>query len=74
MGSWNYRAMKDEQVFTIHEVYYGENGELEGYTEKPISAIGESLDELEADLRKMLNALRQKPLTREDFKRADGHG
>ncbi len=37
---WNYRVMRhvveDEVIHSIHEVYYDENGKVNGWTQEPI--------------------------------------
>jgi len=69
--NWNYRVMKyddeGEDIYTIHEVYYT-NGNPDMYTANPVAAMGDSIDELEEDLIRMLEALRQPILTEDDFK------
>ena len=49
--SWNYRVIKHaEQQFSIHEVYYDEEGKPHSMTVDPVSAFGETLEELKDDL------------------------
>ena len=42
--TWNYRIMKRDldgvTVYEIHEVYYKDNGEVEMWTEEPVSFDG----------------------------------
>ena len=48
--SWNYRVIKNaEQQFSIHEVYYDEEGKPHSMTVDPVSAFGETLEELKDD-------------------------
>ena len=53
MSYWNYRVIKikhqekNTPSFEIHEVYYNDSHEIEGWTESPIEAYGESFSELE---------------------------
>ena len=51
---WNHRVMKHkdggDDFFQIHEVYYKEDGEVDGYTLKGASAGGNTLDELRGEL------------------------
>lgn len=59
MMSWNYRIMRhvDERggrvdaYYAIHEVYYREDGGVDGWTQEPCgSPFGETLDEMVKDL------------------------
>jgi len=66
--TWNYRIMhyRDEHPefghpFGIHEVYYADDGSVETWTEAAIPLVGHDLDDLEWQLRAMLEAL-QKPV------------
>ena len=67
---WNHRVMKhkdgDDDFFQIHEVYYKENGEVDGYTANGTSAGGNSLQELRADLERMLKSLDKEVLIYEE--------
>jgi hypothetical protein len=58
---WNHRVMKhkdrEDDFFTIHEVYYDKEGKVYGYTTKGSSAGGNSLQELREDLERMLKSL-----------------
>ena len=48
--SWNYRVIKHaEQQFSIHEVYYDEEGKPHSMAVDPVSAFGETLEELKDD-------------------------
>ena len=53
---WNYRVVKNGEIYGIREVYY-EDGEPFAYTTNNIEPMGESLDELAEDLKGMLKAL-----------------
>jgi hypothetical protein len=64
MGHWNYRVIKKiaedgTPVYQIHEVYYDDNGNREGWTEDPVLLYGEYLDELREDIQYFLQAFRQ---------------
>jgi hypothetical protein len=50
----------------IHEVYYDEDGNPNGYTERALSPFGESLEELKNDLLYMLKAFEKPILTPEE--------
>jgi len=71
MSYWNYRIIKKEfpehnkNAYQIHEVYYGDDGKIEGWTEDPISPYGDTPEELREDIRYQLNAFR-KPILKEN--------
>ncbi|SFG47028.1 hypothetical protein SAMN05518865_112197 [Duganella sp. CF458] len=47
MGTWNYRVMKRGDKVAIYEVYYGDNGNVKGYTANSIAPQGNDMDDLE---------------------------
>jgi len=57
-------------VFQIHEVFYGDDGAIDGWTVEPVLPLGESLSELREDVRYFLSAFRKPVLeeTEEDGK------
>lgn len=59
--SWNHRLMKmkdgDEDFYQIHEVYYDENGKIQGYTKNGVTVGGNSVKEVRWVLEKMLETL-----------------
>jgi hypothetical protein len=57
MTTWNYRVVKNEGVFAIHEAYYDDAGEVMTITVEPMAPRGDSLAELRADLEKFCQAL-----------------
>ena len=63
MASWNYRIIKtidyDEPIYRIHEVYYDDNGMIEGWTKEPVLPYGENVNELREDIYYFLQAFRQ---------------
>lgn len=65
MSTWNHRVMKrkdgDEDWFTIHEVYYKDNMDIEGYTKEAISVGGNSIEDLRWTLEQMIKSL-DKPI------------
>lgn len=78
--SWNHRVIKHSQLmsdgveetwFSIHEVYYNEDGSLQSYTESPVEPVGESLLELSEDLARFQKALAKPVLNPMDFKEAN---
>lgn len=74
--SWNYRVIRkrhtetDTVTYHIHEVYYGEDQEIERWTSDPVEPLGESAAELREDIRYFLLAFRL-PILEE---RATGDG
>jgi hypothetical protein len=59
--TWNYRVVNNKGNFGIYEVYYDENGNANAWSQDPMEPYGESLEELRADLKRMLMAL-ERPL------------
>ena len=59
--SWNYRVVKKADrlgnYFEIHEVYYDDNGNPNGWTEDAIKPYGVDLDDLRWVLEHMVTAL-----------------
>jgi len=63
MAHWNHRVLwiPDESgggVYRVHEVYYDDDGRIEGWTAGPVEPLGESLSELREEIRYFLTALR----------------
>lgn len=56
---WNYRVIKAEDQYSIHEVFYYEGGDgaVKGYTQEPSFPRGETLDDLRDDLARYRRAL-----------------
>ena len=85
--TWNYRVVHkdvkgcddDDAVFAIHEAYYTDE-EAPGITLRPVAPIGNTLEELRAELQHMLTALDQPTLEYKDYDpdwhpgRYPGHG
>ena len=55
--TWNYRVMQFKGELAIYEVYYNEAGKVCGYSEKPVSPRGESLEDLRENLLRYSEAL-----------------
>lgn len=60
--SWNHRIirhieprthMDDSIYYAIHEVYYDEDGKVNGWTEEPIRIMEESLEDLKVTLQRL---------------------
>ena len=66
--SWNYRVIRkrhaetDTVTYQIHEVYYGEDREIEHWTNDPVEPLGETVAELREDIRCFLHAFRHQIL------------
>lgn len=64
MSHWNYRVIQkpvqdtEDLIYEIHEVYYSDDGEIDGWTENPVKPFGESGFELREDIRHFLEAFR----------------
>ena len=73
MTTWNHRIIKkhdqgsDTSTYQIHEVYYSEKGDIEGWTENPVKPLGETEFELREDIRYFLQAFRQPTLEEKDI-------
>jgi methionyl-tRNA formyltransferase len=71
MSGWNHRVIRREDpktgetYYQIHEVYYDDDGKINGWTKLPISPYAESTDELRQELQRFMEAL-NKPILRED--------
>ena len=58
--TWNYRVIDHGEHFSVREVYY--DGErITHWTAKPRELSGETIDDIEADLRLILAELRKRP-------------
>ena len=51
---WNNRIVKHEKNgvtwCSVHEVFYNENGGINGYTDKPITIVGETVEDVKSQL------------------------
>ena len=57
----------DDEVWTIREAYYDQNGQLFGISAAPQHPSGETAEELLADLKRMANDIQKHaPLTPKD--------
>ena len=71
--SWNHRVIRrvrnpngnEEETFhALHEVYYDEQDRIKGWTKDAMAPIGETVEELRAELR-MFTAALDKPVLEE---------
>jgi hypothetical protein len=69
--TWNYRVVRVEEEgydrYQLYEVYYDDDGKLEGMTENSMHPYGESVEELQNDLEYMMEALRKPVLDMKDL-------
>lgn len=68
---WNYRVLHTiedgDEWYAIHEVYYDNEGHPVSVTAEPEPALGDTLEDLEEDLRWQLKALSEPVLEMSDF-------
>lgn len=69
--SWNYRVVKKEQSYAIHEAYYDELGRVHSLSMEPICPSGETIEELDKHLKLLTEALQREPI---DFDSICGKG
>lgn len=67
MTHWNYRLMKHENdkgeiFYGVHEVYYDETGDIEGWSEESVIPMGDSKDELKKTLENLMVSLEKEVL------------
>jgi hypothetical protein len=73
MSYWNYRVIRksdkqsSEYTYQIHEVYYADSGDIEGWTEAPVLPLGETVAELREDIRFFMKAF-QNPILEEQIR------
>jgi hypothetical protein len=64
---WNYRIIETEssgeREFSIHEVYYDDEGKIKGYSKNPVSVRAESVESIIWSLEKMIEGARKNVLT-----------
>ena len=62
---WNYRVIRkhhsetDSETYHVHEVYYRDDGNIEGWTQESVTPMGETAEELREDIRYFLHAFRR---------------
>ncbi len=68
---WDYRVIiydtDEHHCYKIHEVFYDERGEIVAVTEEAIEAMGDTLDELVADLLLMAQAAEKPVLSKREL-------
>ena len=52
---WNNRIVQHEKdgivYYGVHEVFYNKNGGINGYTEDPITILGETVEDVKSQLK-----------------------
>jgi hypothetical protein len=80
MMTWNHRVVKyktrnlfgDPDVgYAIHEVFYDNDGNVQGMTANAVSPWGDTKDELRLELLRMIEALEKPDLDYDDKEEAD---
>jgi len=64
--SWNYRVVKRDDVFAIHEVYY-KGDKIVAISDDSIEPCGESFDELSNDVHLFTLAIKNPVLSYDDI-------
>lgn len=68
MPTWNHRIVKkesrmhnavEETYYEVHEAHYNANGEICAITENSVAPLGETVEELEQELQRMLEACKK---------------
>ena len=76
MTTWNYRLMRrdhsGDETLAVHEVFYDDDGKVEGWTEAPCHPMGATPVGLLDDFQQMLEAFDAPILDYETGKVVDG--
>ena len=66
VSTWNHRVMRSESdgetSYGVHEVYYDDDGSITFWTLNPVAAVGDTVDDLQEELLRMLAACAKNPL------------
>ena len=62
---WNYRVMQKGDQFAIHEVFYREDGSIQGFSESPVFPRAESVEQLAEELKRYALAIEEPVLPHE---------
>jgi hypothetical protein len=63
--TWNYRVMNKDGEFAIYEVFYRDDGSVEGYTDSPVFPRADSASGLIEEFRRYTEALGHEVLMHE---------
>lgn len=70
---WNYRVMRDaDDCYTVRDVYYDDDGNIFAWGEKPTNPLGEDLESLRNEARRILKCMDQPILDEIELLRARG--
>lgn len=77
--SWNHRIARRvfdrpggrEEYLSVYEVYYDDDGKPNGITSDAVAPVGETLDEIRAELARMLAATGQPVLDYDEIANAN---
>jgi hypothetical protein len=50
VSTWNYRVVQRGREFAVHEVFYADDGSVQGMTAEPVFPRAETFDDLRQDL------------------------
>lgn len=70
--TWNDRVIQTGDEFAIHEVFYAEDGRIQGWTVEPVYPRAESLEELRDELLQRFAAARDEPVPQTEPDSSDG--
>ena len=59
--TWDYRVLKRDGELAIYEVYYGDDGTVQGYSAEPTYPAAETMDALRENCHQYLASL-EKPV------------
>ena len=59
MTHWNYRVINHKDYYGLHEVHYGGEEEIIGYTEDPV-VVGDTVEEIKHALIRMLSCVEER--------------
>jgi hypothetical protein len=65
--NYNYRVIKTDNVFRIHEVYYNKKGDIEFWDEIPLVPLGKDKNLLLEDLSMFIEAVELPTLEADDI-------
>lgn len=65
--NWNYRVIKDKENYTIHEVYYNEDGSIWAYGYNQAVLTENNPEELKKSLESMLDSFQKEILIKDDI-------
>ncbi len=66
---WNYRVIKHESFYGLHEVFYNDDGSIFTWTVEP-TLVGDSINEIIEDIKQIMDDLKRfpEPLIKSELK------